>query len=272
MIVWVTGASSGLGMYIARALVRRGHTVIGGARSFRAGTGADGVHCLPLDVTSDESVAEFVRGALALYPRVDAVINAAGILMLGSCEETSPQEYMRVLDTDLVGMVRVNSAVLPLMRKQGGGRIMLLSSINGLLGIPYQSAYTAAKHAVEGYAECLALEAYRDHVGVCLIEPGDHRGGSDRCRLHAKAMSDASPHADDFRSAVATIHRDESHGSDPEKLGEKVARALEKRRMPFRIRIASPDQHAAVYLHALLPARAFAAFLRFYYLGRRKES
>lgn len=151
MIVWVTGASSGLGHYIAQALLEEGHTVIGGARSFAQETEGH-FHRLPLDVTSDESAAAFAEKALAISPCVDALVQCAGILMLGSCEQTSVDEYRRVMETDFLGMVRMNGLVLPLMRKQGGGKIIMLSSINGLLGIPYQSAYTAAKHAVEGYA------------------------------------------------------------------------------------------------------------------------
>ena len=89
MIVWITGASSGLGLYIAQALRDAGHTVIGGARSFTADE-RDGIHCLPLDVTKPESIQAFADAALKLAPRVDLLVNAAGILMLGSCEETTP--------------------------------------------------------------------------------------------------------------------------------------------------------------------------------------
>ena len=89
-------------------------------------------------------------------------------------------------------MVRMNQAALPTMRTQGQGRIVMFSSINGLMGIPFQSAYTASKHAVEGYAECLAMEVRPFGVQVCLVEPGDHRSGSGRYRLQASAMGDAS--------------------------------------------------------------------------------
>lgn len=151
MIVWVTGASSGLGLYIAKALVDAGHTVIGGARSF-CEEQAEGMYRLPLDVTSDESASAFAQKALAISPVVDALVQCAGILMLGSCEETTVAEYRRVMETDFLGMVRMNNIVLPHMRQRKAGRIVMLSSINGLLGIPFQSAYTAAKHAMEGYA------------------------------------------------------------------------------------------------------------------------
>ena len=268
MVVWITGASSGLGLATAKALRAAGHTVIAGARSFREETGADGILRLPLDVTSEDSVREFAAKAQALSPRVDALIQCAGILVLGPCEVTSAEEYRRVMDTDFLGMVRMNHAALPLMRAQGGGRIVLFSSINGLLGIPCQSAYTAAKHAVEGYAECLQMETRRFGIQVCLVEPGDHRSGSQHTRHHAAAMDEASPYWADYRSATHVIDRDERGGSDPDRLGRKVARVLARRHMPVRLRIASPDQHLAVFLHDLLTPGLNGLILRKYYFGK----
>ncbi len=269
MIVWLTGGSSGLGLHTAQQLAKAGHTVVAGARSFK-GDRQDGMIRLPLDVTDDASAAVFAEQALAQAGPPDALVQCAGILMLGSCEETAVDEYRRILETDFLGMVRMNSLVLPLMRKAGHGRIIMFSSINGLLGIPFQSAYTAAKHAVEGYAECLSMEVRPFGIQVCLIEPGDHRSGSDTYRMHSAAMSDGSPYAENFRKGTAVIHRDEQGGSDPDKLGRKIASLLRRKRLPIRKRIASPDQCLAVWLHDLLPGSLNSAILRSYYLGGKK--
>ena len=268
MTVLVTGASSGLGLHTARMLHEAGYTVIGGARSF-AKPADEPFRTLPLDVTDEGSVAEFVRQAQAISPRIDAVVHCAGLLVLGPCEETSPEEYRRVWETCFLGAVQVNQAVLPVMRRQGRGRIVMLSSINGLLGIPFQSAYTAAKHALEGYAECLAMETRPHGVSVCLVEPGDHRSGSSAYRPHAKGMGDASPYADAFRSAVTVIGHDEANGADPDALGRCVARLLRRRRMPLRKVVASADQHLAVWLKRLFPPEMLQTVLRAYYLGRK---
>ena len=266
--VWVTGASSGLGLHTAAALKEDGWRVIAGARSFEDGE-QDGIHRLKLDVTDEESVRRFCEKAEKIAPP-DALVQCAGMLVLGSCEETDTEEFRRVIDTNYLGMVRMNRAVLPLMRAQGGGKIVMFSSINGLMGIPFQSAYTASKHAIEGYAECLAMEVKPFGIQVMLVEPGDHRSGSDKYRPHAAAMSDASPYAAAYESAVAQIHHDETNGSDPDALGRKIARALDRKRIPFRKRIASPDQHMAVYIHRLGPAKLNAAILRKYYIRKRK--
>ncbi len=268
--VWVTGASSGLGLYTARALREAGWRVVAGARSFEDGE-AEGQHRLKLDVTDEASVLRFCEEAEKIGPP-DALVQCAGALVLGSCEETSVEEYLRVMNTNFLGMVRMNRAVLPRMRRQGGGRIVRFASINGLMGSPVRSAYTASKHAIEGYAECLQMEAKPFGIRVMLVEPGDHRGGSDRYRAHASAMGEASPYAGAYESAIRVIDRDEKGGSDPEALGRKVAKALGKRRFPFRKRIASPDQHLAVVMHRLLPPGLNEAVLRKYYIrGGRDE-
>jgi NAD(P)-dependent dehydrogenase (short-subunit alcohol dehydrogenase family) len=266
--VWVTGASSGLGLHTAAALKEDGWRVIAGARSFEDGE-KDGIFRLKLDVTDEESIRRFCEKAREIAPP-DALVQCAGMLVLGSCEETQTEEYRRVIDTNYLGMVRVNRAVLPLMRARGGGKIVLFSSINGLMGIPFQSAYTASKHAIEGYAECLAMEVKPFGIQVMLVEPGDHRSGSDKYRPHAVNMGETSPYAEAYESAVAQIAHDEHNGSDPDALGRKIARTLDRKKIPFRKRIASPDQHMAVYIHRLLPAKLNAWILRTYYIRKKK--
>ena len=267
--VWVTGASSGLGLHTAAALKEDGWRVIAGARSFEDGE-ADGIHRLKLDVTDEESIRRFCEKAQEIAPP-DALVQCAGMLVLGSCEETGTEEFRRVIDTNYLGMVRVNRAVLPLMRARGGGKIVLFSSINGLMGIPFQSAYTASKHAIEGYAECLSMEVRPFGIQVMLVEPGDHRSGNDKYRPHAAAMNDNSPYAAEYESTVAQIAHDEHNGSDPDVLGRKIARTLDRKRIPFRKRIASPDQHLAVYIHRLLPAKLNATILRQYYIRKKRS-
>ena len=264
--VWVTGASSGLGLHTAMELQKDGWRVIAGARSFEEGE-TDGMYRLKLDVTDEESIRRFCEKAAEIAPP-DALVQCAGMLVLGSCEETGTEEFRRVIDTNYLGMVRVNRAVLPIMRAQGGGKIVMFSSINGLLGIPFQSAYTASKHAIEGYAECLALEGKPFGIQVMLVEPGDHRSGSDKYRPHAAAMSGASPYAAAYESATRKIHHDETNGSDPDVLGRKLAKTLDRKKIPFRKRIASPDQHLAVYIHRFLGARINGAVLRSYYIQK----
>ncbi|MDD2648349.1 MAG: SDR family oxidoreductase [Eubacteriales bacterium] len=266
----VCGASSGLGLYIARALCGAGYRVYAGARSFaQTEAEAGGMQKLPLDVSSEESAQAFIDAVCAREKEIDILINCAGILNLGSCEETSLEEYSKVININTLGSIRMAKKVLPIMRAQGHGRILQLSSVNGVLGIPFQSAYTLSKHALEGFYECLRLEAKPFGIEVTLIEPGDHRGGSDKYRGHAAAIGDGSPYSEHYRSATEQIAHDEHNGSSPEKLGKAVVRLLKRKRLPLRKVIAKPDQRLAVILHRILPGVLFQnLFIDTYYRKR----
>lgn len=266
-MVWVIGASSGLGRETALAFARNGWEVVAGARSFQEGETplGEGARVLPLDVTSEESCDRFVEKATQGNGRVDVLVCAAAQLVLGSCENTTTEELRGLLDVNVLGATRMIRRVLPRMRAQNGGKIILFSSINGLLGIPFQSSYTASKHALEGYAECLAMEAGAFGIQVCLVEPGDHRGGGSHTRLHAQNETAASAYRTAYENACAVIRHDEENGLSPERLGKKVVRNAERKRMRFRLRVASPDQRLAVLLHTLLPAGLNRRILCSYY-------
>lgn len=264
-VVWITGASSGLGLHTAQALAQRGFTVIAGARSFGEGKSVPGCRCLPLDVTDRESISAFADQALALCGSPDILVNCAGMLVLGACESYALSEIRQVMETNFFGQAAMISKVLPLMREKGRGRIVNFSSINGLLGIPFEGAYTASKHAVEGYSECLALEVKRFGIEVMVVEPGDHQSGSQAYRRRSRGMTESSPYRAAFEAGTAVIARDEAGGSDPEALGRKIARALQKKRLPRRLRVAKIDQHFAVFLHDLLPTGLFDRIIGNYY-------
>ena len=270
--VWMVGASSGLGLATARAFAEDGWLVISGARSFGSESlSVDNMMQLHLDVTDPASCQQFAEEALrAGGGRVDAVVYCAALLVLGACEETSSEEYNRVMQTNFIGMTRMVTLALPAMRSQNSGKIILFSSVNGLLGIPFQGAYTASKHAIEGYAECLGMEVGSFGIQVCLVEPGDHRGGSQRCRLHAADAKEQSPYAAAYKDACEVIARDENGGLLPEELGRKVVRNANRSRMRRRLRVAKADQRLAVVLHDLLPTSWNNWILGSYY--RKKES
>lgn len=264
--VWVIGGSGGLGLAVANAFAADGWRVVSGARSYpEKPDKAENPVRLGLDVTNEESCESFVSAALSVSPRMDVLVCAAAVLVLGSCEQTAISELEKVMSTNLIGAARMVKLALPHMREAGSGKIVLFSSINGLLGIPFQSAYTASKHALEGYAECLAMETARLGIQVCLVEPGDHSGGSERTRMHAAREQADSPYFKDFERATAVIARDEAGGLMPERLAAKVLKNVKRRRMRFRLRVAKPDQRLAVIIHDILPAWAQFAILRGYY-------
>ena len=271
--VLVAGASSGLGLAVAREAARAGHRVFAGARSYagREGLAPEGYTRLAMDVTDTFSVAAAVSEAERQAGAVEVLIFCAARIVLGSCEETTPEELGDVLDTNFVGAARVAQAVLPSMRVHNSGLILLFSSINGMLGTPFTGAYVASKHAVEGWAECLRMECRPFGIKVCVIRPGDHRSGSAAYRQRAGADGPISPYAGACMRGTAVIARDEAGGGDPERLARAVTRLIGAARPAGQRVVARIDQRLAVWLHDLLPTGIFSRILGFYYLGRPKK-
>src|SRR4051794_21195602 len=170
-VALVTGASSGIGEAAAHELAGAGFTVYGTSRSAVAGERRGDVVFLPLDVTDDESVNGVVREVLERSGRIDVVVNNAGFGVSGAAEESSLEQARALFDTNLFGTMRMTRAVLPHMREQGSGRIINVSSVVGLIPVPFMSLYASSKHAVEGYSESLDHEVREYGVRVLLVEP-----------------------------------------------------------------------------------------------------
>lgn len=173
-IALVTGASSGIGLVTARALRREGYRVFGTSRKPMPHT-ADGITMLVCDVTNDASVQSVVDEVLSQAGRIDLLVNNAGIGISGAAEESSIAQVQALFETNFHGVIRVTNAVLPIMRKQRGGRILNVGSAGGLAPMPYMSYYSATKHALEGYSESLDHEVREFGVRVAVIEPAATR-------------------------------------------------------------------------------------------------
>src|SRR5207302_4455373 len=157
-IALVTGASSGIGEATATRLAMAGYKVYGTSRR-TALAGQRSFELLPLDVTSDESVEVAVKEVLRLEGRIDLLVNNAGFgIAPGAAEESSMEQARSIFETNFFGIVRLTRAVVPHMRRQGGGRIINIGSVLGFLPMPYGALYAATKHAIEGYSESLDHE------------------------------------------------------------------------------------------------------------------
>jgi NAD(P)-dependent dehydrogenase (short-subunit alcohol dehydrogenase family) len=171
-VALVTGASAGIGQACADLLSRAGWAVTGASRR---GTSSGGWPGLVMDVDDDTSVRDGVRQVMLTHGRIDAVVAAAGWGVAGAVEHTTVDEAKAQFETNFWGCVRLVQAVLPAMRAQRGGRIVLISSIGGVLGIPFQAFYSASKFALEGLGESLAYEVAPFGIDVTLVQPGNVR-------------------------------------------------------------------------------------------------
>ena len=171
-VVLVTGASAGIGMATARSLAASGWTVLGASRRGTAGEGWSG---LVMDVDDDDSVRDGVASVLDRHGRLDAVVAGAGWGLAGAVEQTPIADARAQFETNFWGGVRVVQAALPAMRSNGSGRIVLISSIGGVVGLPFQAFYSASKFALEGFGEAMAYEVEPLGIKVTLVEPGNVR-------------------------------------------------------------------------------------------------
>jgi len=181
MTVWfITGASRGLGIEITREALDRGDQVVATARHPEAITQAvpdagDALLALPLDVTSVGQAAAAVSAALTRFGRIDSLVNNAGRGLLGAVEEVSDAEARAVFDVNVFGLLTVTRAVLPVMRGQGAGKIINISSSGGFIGRAGWGVYCAAKFAVEGLSESLGHDLAPLGIQVTAVEPGAFR-------------------------------------------------------------------------------------------------
>jgi NAD(P)-dependent dehydrogenase (short-subunit alcohol dehydrogenase family) len=257
-VALVTGASAGIGRACADLLHGAGWTVVGASRRGTPG-GWDG---LVMNVDDDDSVRDGVGGMIAAHGRIDAVVTAAGWGVAGPVELTAIGEAKAQLETNFWGCVRVVQAVLPVMRAQGGGRIVLLSSIGGVLGIPFQAFYSASKFALEGYGEALAYEVAPFGIGVTLVQPGNIRTDFTASRRMAAAAEGDGIYGAAVARAVGLMERDELNGAPAGDVAAVVQRVLAARRPPRRVSVGKAGERIGLLAKRVLPFRVFEASVK----------
>lgn len=177
-VVIITGSNSGLGLSAALAFARNGDTVYatmrdtGKATQLLDAAGDADVHVKALDVTRPETFAALVDSVVAEAGRIDVLVNNAGLLRAGSLEDVTEEQLRLVVETNLLGPLLLSRAVLPQMRAQNSGCIIMMSSLSGIAGLPGDVPYTASKFGLEGATEALRHEVDRWGIRVALVEPG----------------------------------------------------------------------------------------------------
>jgi NAD(P)-dependent dehydrogenase (short-subunit alcohol dehydrogenase family) len=258
-VILVTGASSGLGAAVARGLAATHGHVFGTAR--HPGEPPPGVTLLAMDVDDDASVRRAIDELLARTGRIDVLVNNAGFGIAGAIEDTSSDEALAQIQTNFLGTHRVCRAVLPVMRAQRSGRIVNVSSLAGIVPLPFQAFYSASKFAIEAYSEALRIEVRPYGIHVSMIEPGDYATGfTARRRMTAQSGVDSPYHARVAR-AVAIMARDEQANRDLDPVVRTVRRALSARRPALRYPTATWVQRTLVALKPYLPDAAIEKLL-----------
>jgi NAD(P)-dependent dehydrogenase (short-subunit alcohol dehydrogenase family) len=241
----ITGAGRGMGVDFALAALAGGDNVVATGREPEAVRNALGdserLLVVALDVTSEQDAAAAVEAAVDRFGAIDVLVNNAASFVAGFFEELTPQQIGRQLATGLIGPMNVTRAVLPVLREQGAGHVVTISSSAGLSGFEYCSAYAAAKFGVEGWMESLAAEVEPFGIHATIVNPGFFR-----TELLTEASTDyATPSIDDYaeRNAAQREFWEGQNGlqaGDPAKLAQALLRIVAEERPPRRF-IAGAD-------------------------------
>lgn len=262
MVILITGISSGFGLETARLLSQEGHVVYGTVR--RDVEPLPQVHYLKVDVRDREAVKNAVQQVVDQEGRIDVLVNNAGMGIGGPLEFATEEEIREQMDANFMGLVHFVTAVLPYMRAQGKGKIIALSSIGGLMGLPFQGFYSASKFAIEGYCEALRLETKKQGVTVTVIRPGDFSTGFTGSRKKTVNVQAAQAYPT-YAESMTKVEHDETGGLKPQVLARKISKIIRKKHPRYGYVVATFEQRLSVLLKRVLPASWFAKILGSYY-------
>lgn len=220
----VTGASSGIGLEVARALVSRGHRVLGTTRNpdaLQESSRVPGVRYLALDLTDRASIEACARAA----GDVDILVNNAGESQMGPLEELPLDAIDRLFQVNVLGAVQLTQLLLPGMRERGYGRVVMVGSMLASFPLAFRSSYVAAKCALKGFASAARRELSPFGVWLTTVEPGTIATGIGERRT--RYIADGSPYTGDYTTVSNAIQRNEDRGIEASTVADLVVKAVE---------------------------------------------
>jgi NAD(P)-dependent dehydrogenase (short-subunit alcohol dehydrogenase family) len=258
---FLTGSSRGLGRSLAEAILKAGHLLIATARQPKqledlAQQYGKNVLPLSLDVTDYKQAKSSMQQGAEYFGGLDVVINNAGGAVVGSVEDLAPEVFQEQIALNFMGAVHVAKAAIPLFRKQGGGRLILVSSIGDRIATPGASAYYASKWAVAGFAESLSLEVAPLGIKVSAVEPGGMR--TDFAEESSLKLVSSDSVYEDSVGATARMMKSPEYVAqlgDPAKVASAILQVAAVEQPPLRLLIGSRTMQ---YAHSFDQARAAA--------------
>jgi NAD(P)-dependent dehydrogenase (short-subunit alcohol dehydrogenase family) len=235
----ITGSARGLGRTLAESVLEAGHNVVATARRTEAlGVLADKygerVRLVTLDVTDAAAARRAVQAAVEAFGRLDVVVNNAGYADMAAIEDMSDEAFRAQIDANLFGVVNVTRAALPVLREQGSGHIIQISSVGGRVAVPGLGAYQAAKWAVGGFSEVLAKEVAPLGIKVTVAEPGGMRTEWAGSSMATPPVS--APYERVVGGAIGMIRG--AHGNqpgDPARISQVLLDITEAEEPPLRL-------------------------------------
>lgn len=258
----VTGSSSGFGLLTTVELAKAGFRVVASMRDLgrrellekaadSAGISAN-IDIRQLDITNFAAMPDFIQRVMQDYGRIDVLLNNAGFAVAGFIEDLKLDEIRAQFETNFFGHVALTQAVLPFMRKQRSGHVIMVSSISGLHGSPTISSYSASKHALEGWSESLRIEVNALGIKVVLVEPGSYQTDiwTRNAMIAEKMREGTSPNrerGERMRDRIQNLRK-----KDPIEVARAIAQIAQDPAPKLRY-VVGTDAHVQLWLKRLLP-------------------
>ena len=264
----ITGASSGFGLLTSITLAKRGWRVLATMRDLgrreklesaaREADVLERIEFHPLDVTNADQIAKIADLIEKRTEPLHALVNNAGFAVAGFAEEVTDAELRDQFETNFFGAAAVTRAILPKMRRQGFGHVVMVSSISGRTGFPGVSSYVASKFALEGWAETLRLEMAALGIKVAIVEPGSFETDiwTRNAKLTAKMSDVASPNAARRARWQSRIQRSAKDRANPQAVADLIARIVDTPEPRLRY-VIGRDARMALLMRRVLPATLF---------------
>lgn len=250
MRTWfITGVSSGFGYEMTKLLLERGDTVVGTVRKKDKVQALlekypDTFDCKLLDVTDVPAVHRTVKEAFEAHGKIDVIVSNAGYGLFGAAEELADEEIDKIVATDLVGAIQVIRSSLPYLRKQGGGRIIQVSSYGGQVAYAANSMYHACKFGIEGFCESVAQEIAKFNIGMTIVEPG---GARTEFRYGSAKVANLMPEYEHVHGFLNMLDKNKGLApGDPVKMAQRMIESVDVHPAPLRVVLGSQALKATI--------------------------
>lgn len=250
MVIVITGASSGIGLATGKLLTEKGFTVVGISRNPKSDAGFDGVAC---DITDFKAVETAFNEIKEKYGKIDVLINNAGMGIAGAIEHTTAEDLDKQFSLNVMALINACKCITPIMRSQGGGKIINIGSVAGVIPIPFQTAYATTKSAVDMFSMSYGLEVKDFGIKVSVVMPGDTKTGFTANRIKNEVLEDEN-YKERVSKSIQRMEKDEQNGKPPESVAKVVLKILKKKNPPSRVTVGF-GYKCIVLLQKILPRR-----------------
>ena len=262
-VIFITGASSGIGKAIGEFLLAKGFEVYGTSRNPERYPNSK-IPLVALDVRNVESIRKAVAEVIAKASKIDVVLNNAGVGITGPIEEIPTEEIKNNFETNVFGPIEVMKAVLPYMREQKSGLIINVTSIAGYMGLPFRGIYSASKGALELITEAIRMEVKPFGITVTNVAPGDFATNIAAGRYHAPVLEN-SAYKKTYGMTLDMMNEHVDSGSNPMDMADAVYKIIQSSKPKVHYKVGAFLQKFSIVLKRILPDTMYEKMLMNHY-------